>query len=296
MQVLWFIVSPIAALVVGILFLALSRRFMARIQWRYGPPLYQPMIDIMRYFTQKSVSHGAIFDLGIVLSLAGSLVVVLFLPFGGICPLRSSGGLLVVLYMMLLAPLGMALSGGEAANPNSSIGISRKFILALGYEVPLLLIVLAVMTRYDTISIVEIVSAQRAAASAFASFPLVPSGIAYLLIMPAVLGVRPFEVVQAPQEISSGPLAEFGGRYLAFATIQHALSMFIGISLFVNLMWGGASNPFVFFLKMLVLFALGLCVNAAFPRLRVEQAVRYLWRWPTLMAVVGLILVVVVGR
>ena len=243
MQVAWFIISPVAALVVGILFLALSRRFMARIQWRYGPPLYQPVIDIMRYFTQKSVSHGAIFDLGIVLSLAGSLVVVLFLPFGGICPLRGSGGLLVVMYMMLLAPLGMALSSGEAANPNSSIGISRKFMLALGYEVPLLLIALAVMTRFDTISLVEIVSAQRDTISGFASFPLVLSGLAYLLILPAVLGVRPFEVVQASQEISSGPLAEFGGRYLAFATIQHALNMFIGISLFVNIMWGGASNP-----------------------------------------------------
>jgi len=296
MKALCFLLSPLAALVVGIIFLALSRRFMARIQWRYGPPLYQPLIDIMRLFTQRSVSHGSVFDIGIVLTLAASFVVVLFLPFGGICPLEGSGGLLVVLYMMLLAPLGVALSAGEAANPNSSIGVSRKFILALGYEVPLLLVVLAIMTRYDTISLTEIVAAQRAATSSIATFPLVLSGVAYLLIMPAVMGLRPFEVVQAPQEISSGPMAELGGRYLAMATIQHALSMFIGISLFVNLLWGGASNPFVFFLKMLVVFALGLWVNAAFPRLRVDQAIRYLWRWPTLVAFVGLLLVVVIGR
>ena len=296
MQVLWLILVPVIAIAVGIFFLGLSRRIMARIHWRYGPPLYQPIIDIMRYFTQKSVSHGAVFDLGIVLSLAGSLIVVLFLPFGGICPLRSAGGLLVVLYMMLLAPLGIALAGGEAANPNASIGISRKFILALGYEVPLLLIVLAAMTRYDTISIVGIVSAQRDTVAGIASFPLVLSGVAYVLILPAMLGMRPFEVVQAPQEISSGPLAEFGGRYLALAHIQHALSIFIGTSLFVNLMWGGASNPVVFFLKMLAVLVFGLFVNAAFPRLRVEQAVRYLWRWPTLIAFVGLLLVVVIGR
>jgi len=43
-------------------------------------------------------------------------------------------------------------------------------------------------------------------------------------------------------------------------------------------------------------FALGLWVNAAFPRLRVDQAIRYLWRWPTLVAFVGLLLVVVIGR
>jgi len=79
------------------------------------------------------------------------------------------------------------------------------------------------------------------------------------------------------------------------ATVQHALSMFIGISLFVNLLWGGASNPLVFLLKMLVMFALGLWVNAAFPRLRIDQAVRFLWRWPTLIAFVGLLLVVGIG-
>ena len=91
-------------------------------------------------------------------------------------------------------------------------------------------------------------------------------------------------------------MAEYGGAYLALATVQHALSAFIAISLFVNLLWGGASNPAVFFLKMLVVFVLVLFVNAAFPRLRVEQAVRYLWRWPSLIAFIGLILVVVVGR
>ena len=296
MRILWFVLSPVIALVVGIFFLGLSRRIMARIHWRYGPPLYQPLIEIFRYFTQRSVSHGVLFGLGIILSLGGSIVVILFLPFGGICPMSGSGGMLVVLYMMLLAPLGIALSGGEAANPNVSIGISRKLTLALAYEVPFLLIILAVMTHYDTISLVEIVSAQRQTGSAFVSFPLFLSGIAYLLILPAMLGMRPFEVVQAAQEISSGPIAEFGGPYLALVTIEHALATFIGISLFVNLVWGGAGNPFVFFLKMLVVLVFGLFVNAAFPRLRVEQAVRYLWRWPTLIAFVGLILVATLGR
>jgi NADH-quinone oxidoreductase subunit H len=296
MKALQFVLSPVIALVVGVFLLGLARRFMARIQWRVGPPLYQPLIDILRQFTQKSASHGPLFDLGVVLSLASSLIVVLFLPLGGAAPLSNSGGLLVVLYMMLLGPLGIALSGGEAANPNASIGISRKLMLALGYEVPFLLIVLAVMTQYGTISIAEIVAAQRESVSAIASFPLMFSGIAYLLILPAMLGVRPFEVVGAAQEISSGPSVEYGGPYLALVTIQHGLTMFIGISLFVNLLWGGASNPVVFFLKMLVVFALCFWVNAAFPRLRVEQAVRYLWRWPTLIAFVGLILAATIGR
>ena len=289
MKIIQIILSPLLAFIVGIFFLGLGRKIIARIHWRYGPPLLQPVIDIIKLFSQGSVSHGGIFNLGLILSLAGSIVVVLFIPFGGICPLKSSGGLLVILYLMLFAPLGMALSGGEGANPNISIGISRKLILSLGYEVPLLLILLAVMTHYRTISIVEVVKVQQGSGWALISLPLFLSGIAYFLILPAILGMRPFDMVQAPQEIASGPMVEYGGKYLALATIEHAFALFIGLSLFVNLFLGGG-NIIIFFLKMLAIFIAGLFVNAVFPRLRIEQAIRYLWRWPTLLAFVGLII------
>jgi len=288
------ILSPILALVVGVFFLGLARKIMARIHWRYGPPLIQPVIDMIRLFYQKSVSHGRMFDLGIIISLAGSIVVILFLPFGRICPLSSSGGLLVILYMMLLAPLGIALSAGQGANPNISIGISRKLILSLGYEVPLLLVLLAVMTRYKTISIMEVVSAQQSTGWALFSWPLFLSGLSYFLILPAILGIRPFDVSSAPQEISSGTMVEYGGKYLALATIEHAFILFISIALFVNLFLAGATNPIIFFAKMLVVFVLGLFIHAVFPRFRIEQAIKYLWKWPTLLAFVGLIITLMI--
>ncbi|RLB75498.1 MAG: hypothetical protein DRH24_19510 [Deltaproteobacteria bacterium] len=288
------ILSPILALIVGVFFLGLARKIMARIHRRYGPPLIQPVIDIIRLLYQKSVSHGRMFDLGIIFSLTSSIVVVLFLPFGRMCPLSETGGLLVILYIMLIAPLGMALSGGQGANPNISIGISRKFILSLGYEVPLLLVLLAVMTRYKTISIMEVVSAQQSTSWSIASFPLFLSGLSYLLILPAILGLRPFDISSAPQEISSGPMVEYGGKYLALVTIEHSFVLFISIALFVNLFLAGAANPLIFFVKMLVVFALGLCINAVFPRFRIEQAIKYLWKWPTLLAFVGLVITLIV--
>ncbi len=295
-KILEIIISPLMALIIGIFFLGLSRKILARIHWRYGPPLTQPVIDIIKLFSQTSMSHGSIFTLGIILSLGGSLVVVLLLPIGELHPLSGSGGMLVILYVMLFGPLGIALSGGEAANPNTSIGISRKFILALGYEVPLILILLAVMTHFRTISIVEIVKAQQNARWSLFSFPLVLPGIAYLLILPAMLGIRPFELVGAAQEISSGPMVEYGGKYLALATIQHAFSLFVGIALFVDLFLGGASNPGYFIIKMLVVFIVELFIHAVFPRFRIEQAVKYLWRWPTLVALVGLVLIFIIER
>jgi len=294
-KVIQIIVLPIVALAIGIFFLGLYRKIMARIQWRYGPPLVQPVIDIIRLFFQRGTSHGIVFDLGLVLSLGGAMAVILFMPFAQWCPLSGSGGLLVILYLMLLIPLGIALSGGQGANPNISIGISRKLILALGYEVPLLLVLLSVMTQYNTISIVDVVGSQRDSVWALFSWPLFIPGIAYLLILPAVLGVRPFDITSAPQEISSGPMVEYGGKYLALAHIQHGLTLFIGVALFVNLFLGGAANPVIFFVKMLVVFVLSVLINAVFPRFRIEQAVRYLWKWPAVLAFLGLVITVVAG-
>ncbi len=292
-KVLEIIVSPILAFIVGVFFLGLFRKITARLHWRYGPPIIQPVLDLIKLFHQQGFSHGPVFDLGIILALAGSIILVLFIPFGGICPLSNSGGLLVILYIMLFAPLGIALSGGEGANPNISIGVSRKLILALGYEVSFLLVLLTLMTYYNTISIVDIVENQRNFQWALFS-PLALSGIAYFLILPAMLGIRPFDVAGAPQEISSGPAVEYGGRHLGLFHIWHAFSLFIYIALFVDLFLGGGSNPLTFFIKMLVVFILLTFIHGVFPRFRIEQAIKYLWKWPVIISLLGLILVMII--
>jgi NADH-quinone oxidoreductase subunit H len=293
MGIAGYILSPIIGLVVGIFFMGLFRVMMARVHWRYGPPLTQPVIDIIKLFYQKSVSHGVIFELGLILSLAGSVVTLLFIPIGNICPLNVAGGLLVVLYLMLLAPMGIALSGGGGSNPNISIGVSRKMLLALSYEVPFLLIVLTLMIHYKTISLVSLVQFQRASGWGMVSLPL--AGIAYFLILPAMLGIKPFDMVEAPQEIASGLKVEYSGKFLALYYIEHAFRRFIVIALFVNLFLGGAGEPFTFLLKMLIVFIIGVFINAVFPRFRMEQAMRFNWTWPTILALAGLVIACIWG-
>ena len=104
-----------------------------------------------------------------------------------------------------------------------------------------------------------------------------------------MLGIRPFDMVEAPQEIASGLKVEYSGKFLALYYIEHAFRRFIVIALFVNLFLGGAGEPFTFLLKMLVVFIIGVFINAVFPRFRIEQAIRFNWTWPTILALAGLI-------
>lgn len=300
MTILQTALSPLIALVVGVLLAGLSRKIIARIHRRYGPPVYQPVIDVVRMLSQRSVSHGALFELGVVLALAGSLVTVLFIPLGGtdvpgtnpiahgvLCPLSGSGGLLVVMYLMLFGPVGLALGAGQSANPNASIGVSRKMLLALAYEVPFLLVILAVMSHHGTISIREIVTGQQEAAWGVLSVPL--SALAAFLILPAMLGIRPFDVAGAPQEIASGPRAEYGGVYLALIHLQGAVHLFVVLALFVDLFLGGGVNVLTFLLKMVGVFLAAEMIAAVLPRVRIESAVKFCWKWPVALALVQMI-------
>lgn len=294
MRIIWGIVLPVIALLISIFFVGLSRKVIARIQRRYGPPIYQPVIDLVKLFTQHSnISHGAIFDMGLIIALAGSLVTLLLIPVGVTPPLGSSGDLLVIIYLMLISSTGMALSAGASGNPNASLGISRKLMLSLGYEVPFLLVLLTLMTQSGTTSLLSLVQGQSTSVLSWGVFRFPLSAIGMFLILPVMLGIRPFDVVEAPQEIASGPLVEFGGKYLGLATIEHGLHSFITIALFVDLFLGGAGNLGTFFLKMLGLFLIGLFIGAVYPRFRIDQALRYCWKWPTLFALIGLIVAMV---
>jgi len=296
MQVVWIIALPIIALLISVLFLGLFRKVTARIQRRYGPPIYQPVIDLVKLFTQRSnISHGLIFDAGLIIAVAGSLATVLLIPAGGIHPLSSSGDLLLIIYLMLIPPMGIALSAGASGNPNASLGVSRKLILALGYEVPYLLVLLTVMTYGETTSLLSVVQMQAGSILSWGVFRFPLAALATFLVLPVMLGIRPFDIVGAPQEIASGPQVEFGGKYLALATVEHALHLFIVIALFVDLFLGGAANLGTFFLKMLAVFLIGVFIGAVYPRFRIDQALKYCWKWPTLFALSGLILVVIIG-
>ncbi len=294
LQIAWMISLPIVMiLLVAIVFAGISLKVTARIDRRYGPPIYQPVIDLVKLVSLKAnVSHGVIFDWGLIAAIAGSSVALLMVPMGGIHPLSGSGDLLVVLYLMIFSSLGVGLAAGASENPNASMGMSRTLMLGLGYEVPLLLIVLAMMTYYHTTSLVDLVAVQRAGGMlGVLRFPL--SAVAAILIMPAMQGVRPFDLASAPQEVASGPMVELGGKYLALLVIEHSLHAAVVLSLLVDLFFGGATNLGIFILKMTGIFLFGVLVNAVYPRFRVEQALRYCWRWPTWFALAGLIVAMV---
>ena len=284
---------PLIAFIIGGFFIGYARKFTARIQNRYGPPIEQFFYDVGKTLSKvRNISHGAMFDVSVMMAATGAMVSIYFIPVFGLKLFAFHGDALVLMYLFVIGPLGMALGAGEAANPNASIGISRALTAMVGYEVPFVIALIAVMHISKSTNLFVITNAQ----TGWLNWNMIRLPLAFIASMVALQGKlneKPFELVIAPAEIATGPLVEFGGKYLGFLQINHALHLFAELAIIVDLFLGGGTF-FVFLLKMLIVFSVVLVVNAIYPRYKTEEAVNLWMGIPTILAVISLAVLVYV--
>ena len=150
------------AFVTGLGLVLMARRVRAKIERRVGPPILQPIYDIVKLYAKKTqVSHGIMHDLSIMMLLGGFFTAEIFLPVPGFDGLAGEGDLITLIYIMMVPMLGLALGVGSCANPNGSIGISRALTAMLAYDIPFIIAVTGACLAYGTTNLIEIVQIQQ---------------------------------------------------------------------------------------------------------------------------------------
>jgi NADH-quinone oxidoreductase subunit H len=278
----------------GLLVTAFIYRLIAKVQGRIGIPYRQPFINILKnIFKRTAISHGVMFYLGPVFRLAGGIGTLAFIPviYGSemFSNFSMAGDLFLVIYFMFFGQLGMALGAGESGHPYSAIGIARGLSQMTAYEVPFVLAVIAIVIQYDTLSLTEIVAAQQ---GGWQNWTLFTNWLAVLAAMLAFLGMTgysPFDIFLAPQEIPIGPPTEFHSAYLSMLQTNRALFGATKLILFMNLFFGGATGWIELMIKTLLIYLVAIIVGVAFPRFRVEQAIRFFFKIPTLIGIMAIV-------
>jgi len=292
--VLWIIFLPIIAFVIGTFLLGYSRKFTARVERRYGPPIQQVFYDIFKLMNKKTnISHGWMHDVAVLMLLGGTVLTLYFIPVPGFSYFAQYGDMLVIMYILLIPSLGMALGVGETANPNGSIGIARALTMLAAYDVPFVLTFIGMAMLNNTTSMYDLMVIQQAGGVAtwgIVTNPLL--AVAALIALHGMLGKKPFEVVVAPHEIATGPMVEMGGKYLGIMFIQHAIAEVVEMTIYINLFLGGALNWFEYILKLFVLWTVMLGVGMVFGRFRTDDAVRFMWKIPLPLAIIGVLLII----
>lgn len=277
----------------GFLYYGLYRNISARVHGRFGPSIAQSFYDSIKLFTKDtSTNFGWMFYGGPIIMASGALMTVLFIPYlnhgNSLIGFSEYGNLIVVLYFMVLGPLGNALGVGSHGNPFGAMGITRGLTRLIGLEMPFYIAVIGLMIASGTADIAEIMSSQKETYNIVAH-PLL--FIAAFISFLGFMGKSPFDVVGAPPEVYSGPAVEFGGKFLALTLSQSAIFSFAKLLLMVNLFLGGADNLVDLVVKTFILFLAAVFVGNVYGRLTTSQSVDFLFKIPTVIAIVGLMFV-----
>ncbi len=286
------------AYVVGFIYFGLYRNITARIQGRYGPTIYQSFYDSIKLFSKKqTVSYGWMFYLGPIIMATGAVLTLMLVPvFSDSDFLRSvtsQGNLFVLLYLMVLGPLGNALAVGTGGNPFGVMGVVRGLTRLIGLELPFYIAVVGLIIAANSSDIVHIIDMQKAGGLNIVNHPLL--FIAAMISMVGFFGESPFDIPGAPQEVYSGPRTEFSGKFLALLMSQGSLFAFAKLVLIVDLFLGGADSLVMLVLKTFAIFISIIFIGIVYGRYKVEQAVDFLMKLPTLIAILGLARVVWFG-
>lgn len=287
------VLMPLVAFVVGLFMVLMMRKIAAKIQRRVGPPLLQPLYDIIKLYSKETqISHGLIHDIGIVMAVGGYIAVETLLPVPGMNGIADKGGLITMAYLMMVPSLGLALGVGQCANPNGSIGISRALTAMLAYDIPFVIVIFGVGWHFGGTNLVQIIEIQQAAGPAgwgAVQMPLL--ALAGLFSVHAMLGKQPFEIYVAPAEIATGPMVEMGGKYLGGLFVMQCFQMYTAGALYTTLFLGGGENWLTFLLKSFAVVAIPMGIAFVFPRYRTEDLLRLVWKWPVILGLAGVWLV-----
>ena len=286
--------------VMGLMASWIDRKVTARVQYRVGPPILQPLIDIIKLLGKETLVPNGVskitFLTAPLIGLASVTLVSALLWVNNINPNSTFiGDLIVAIYLLTIPSISIIMGGFASGNPLASLGASREMKLVLSYELPFVLAVLVPVIKSGfSIRLGEILAHQAQNGVIVGSWSGFLALVVALLCMQAKLALVPFDMPEAETEITGGPLIEYSGSGLAIYRLMKNMLLFTLPFFLIILFMGGLRLGGIHLLygalKYIGLVALVTVIRNTNPRVRIDQAVRFFWGPVTLVAIIAVML------
>jgi NADH-quinone oxidoreductase subunit H len=298
----------VVMLLTGFAYLSyVERKLVARFQVRYGPNqagpfgLLQPIADALKMVFKEEIIPVHVDR--IVYVLAPALTVIPALVIWAVIPISGSSftilgqkitpyvadvnvGLLYILAIASLGTYGIVLAGWSSNNKYSLLGALRTSSQMLSYELPMGIALVSVLLIASSLSLVDIVNAQKAVWFAV----LQPIGfIIYFISGLAEAGRSPFDLPETENELVSGFATEYGGIKFALFFMGEYIHMITVAALATIFFLGGWYGPFVgqvpilglayFVIKVAFMLFVMIWVRASLPRIRYDHLMSFCWKF-----------------
>ncbi len=286
----------------------LERKILARLQARVGPTrtgpvgTLQSIADALKLVTKEDVrpitADRWAFELAPYIAFVPVFLIFVPIPFTETWFIRDLNlGLLYVFGVLGLNIVGVVMAAWGSDNKYALLGGVRAAAQAISYEIPMLLIIVAVV----------MVAAGRLAVDGDASLAGSINAIVgdqtttpYILLQPlgfvifligalAELHRPPFDMPIAESEVVGGYFVEYSGMRWGMFFLAEYTALFLMVMLASSLFLGGWNWPFgadvglalqivLTLVKTSVMIVLVIGSRALFPRLRIDQLMAFSWK------------------
>jgi NADH-quinone oxidoreductase subunit H len=304
----WWIDAIKAFLIINIVLLTFAymtlveRKLIGRMQLRYGPNragfrgILQPIADLVKLIRKEAFyPSGAVGILYIgapALSAATALAAFAVIPFGQgwhVGDYYISGqianvsiGLILVFALGSVGIYGFIVGGWASDSKYSLLGSMRTCAQLVSYEVSLALSVLGVILMAKSLSLVDIVEAQKD--DWWFAAPQIVGLLVFFVAGVAETNRAPFDLPEAETELVAGYLTEYSGMRFGLFSMAEYINMIVLSAVCVTLFFGGwlgpvdSLGPLWFVIKLLLVIFIFIWLRTTLPRLRYDQLMSFGWK------------------
>jgi len=310
-----------ALLALAVLFLVwMERKVSAHIQDRLGPMYVggwhgwaQTLADALKLLLKEDIVPAAtdklLFKMAPFIVFLGAFAAFVVVPFGASSFVTDLNiGVLYIVAVGSLSVIGIIMAGWASNNKYSLYGGMRAAAQIISYEIPSAIAIMTVIIPVGSLSMVDIVNAQKGGFQHWFLFrnPFIfLAFIVYFVASLAEVNRTPFDIPEAESELVAGYHTEYSGMRFAFFFLAEYANMFLVASVATTLFLGGWTQvlpssiahqfipgPILFFLKALLLIFIQMWLRWSLPRLRVDQLMYLSWK---VLLPISLVLVLGVG-
>jgi NADH-quinone oxidoreductase subunit H len=303
----------------------LERKVAARFQDRIGPNrvgplgLLQPIADAIKLITKEDLvprnADQLVHLAAPVLVIISAFMVLAVMPFAiNMAPVNLPSGVVYLIAVSSLSPLGIFLAGWSSRNKYSLLGAMRSVAQLVSYEIPQVLSTIPIVLWAGSLSLVTIFDKQREFGWWIFSPPGLLAFIILLIASIAEVNRTPFDLPEAESEIIAGYHTEYSGMRFGLFFLAEYLSVF-AVSCLVTALFlgGGLPIPFaefptnflgettfsyilvdlilipVFMGKVLFFIFLMFWVRVTLPRMRVDRLMNFAWKYLVPLSIVNIL-------
>ena len=274
-----------------VLLLWVERKFIGRLQHRYGPNrvgkfgILQLVVDGIKLLTKEDIIPDAadktVFKLAPIIGFAIAFLPFLAIPFSETMIVSDLNvGILFILAVTSMAVVPTLMAGWSPNNKYNLLGGMRAAALMISYEVPMGLAIIGVVMLTDSMSMVEIVKAQE---KIWFIFPQALGFVVFVVAAFMEAARLPFDLPEAESEIVQGWTTEFSGMKFAMLLFAEYIHSILASLLIVILFLGGWHGPILpapiwILIKTFIVMLILMWMRATVPRVRIDQLLNVGWK------------------